>query len=138
MKEQELLRMALAAREQAYAPYSGYRVGAALLAEDGRVFTGVNMENGSYGAAICAERSAFAAAVGAGARQFKAIAVAGGRGAEADPSAPPCGICRQVMAEFCAPDFIVILGNGAALRRYTLEELLPLRFELEEQENAGG
>ncbi len=126
-----LLNQALAARENAYAPYSSYRVGAALLAEDGRVFTGCNMENASYGATLCAERNAFAAAINAGAREFKAIAIAGGK-ESADAAASPCGICRQVMAEFCTADFKIILGNEETLEEYTLEQLLPLSFRLED------
>ncbi|MBR2013746.1 MAG: cytidine deaminase [Clostridia bacterium] len=133
MTERELLNAALIAREAAYAPYSGYRVGAALLAEDGTVYTGCNMENASYSATICAERAAFAAAISAGVRKFKAIAVAGGKGRKADEAASPCGICRQVMAEFCKEDFAIILGNEATLSRYTLGELLPLSFALEEK-----
>ena len=127
-----LLNAALAARAHAYAPYSGYRVGAALLAEDGRVFTGCNMENASYGATVCAERAAFAAAIGAGVRSFKAIAVAGGREEKADPAASPCGICRQVMAEFCRADFKIILGNEDDVKEYSLSQLLPLHFKLED------
>lgn len=130
----KLLDAALAVRKQAYAPYSGYLVGAALLAKDGRVFTGCNIENASYGATICAERSAFAAAISAGAREFEAIAVAGGKGEAADRSAPPCGICRQVMAEFCTGDFQIILGNEATLSAHTLAEILPLRFDAENLE----
>lgn len=128
----DLLNKALTARENAYAPYSGYRVGAALLAEDGRSFTGCNMENASYGATLCAERNAFAAAVNAGVRKFKAIAIAGGKGEAADAAASPCGICRQVMAEFCTADFKIVLGNEETLEEYTLDELLPLSFRLED------
>lgn len=128
----DLLDQALAARANAYAPYSGYRVGAALLTADGRVFIGCNMENASYGATICAERSAFAAAISAGAREFKAIAIAGGKGEAADAATSPCGICRQVMAEFCGKDFTVVLGNEEVLEQFTLEELLPMSFQLEE------
>lgn len=128
----ELLNQALAARANAYAPYSGYRVGAALLCSDGRVFFGSNVENASYGATVCAERSAFAAAVSAGAREFKAIAVAGGKGEAADAAASPCGICRQVMAEFCRKDFVIVLGNEETMAQFTLEQLLPMSFQLEE------
>lgn len=133
MTDRELLNTALIAREAAYAPYSAYLVGAALLAEDGTVYTGCNIENASYSATICAERAAFSAAISAGARRFKAIAVAGGKGRKADAKASPCGICRQVMAEFCGADFAVILGNETTLSRYTLGELLPLSFQLEER-----
>ena len=133
MTDRELLNTALIAREAAYAPYSGYLVGAALLAEDGNVYTGCNIENASYSATLCAERAAFAAAVSAGVRRFKAIAVAGGKGRKADAMASPCGVCRQVMAELCNEDFAVILGNETTLARYTLGELLPLSFQLEEK-----
>ena len=133
MTERELLNTALIAREGAYAPYSNYLVGAALLTESGEVYTGCNMENASYSATLCAERAAFAAAIGAGARRFKAIAVAGGKGRKAEAAASPCGVCRQVMAEFCNEDFAIILGNETALSRHTLGELLPLSFALEEK-----
>lgn len=134
MNDKELLNMALAARANAYAPYSGYRVGAALLACDGQVFTGCNVENASYSATLCAERTAFSAAVSNGVRAFSAIAVAGGKGEQADPTAPPCGVCRQVMAEFCGPEFKIILGNGTNLQVYTLEQLMPLAFDAKKLE----
>ena len=132
MTNRELLNTALIAREAAYAPYSGYFVGAALLAEDGTVYTGCNMENASYSATLCAERAAFAAAISAGAHRFKAIAVAGGKGMKADEAASPCGVCRQVMAEFCDEKFNIILGNEQTLSVYSLGDLLPLSFSLED------
>ena len=132
MTDRELLNTALIAREAAYAPYSGYFVGAALLAEDGTVYTGCNMENASYSATLCAERAAFAAAISAGARRFKSIAVAGGKGMKADEQTSPCGICRQVMVEFCDKNFNIILGNEHTLSVYSLGDLLPLSFCLEE------
>ncbi|MBQ6823899.1 MAG: cytidine deaminase, partial [Clostridia bacterium] len=98
----------------------------------GAVICGSNIENASYGATLCAERSAFGGAVSGGHRCFTAIAVAGGKGEQADPQASPCGICRQVMAEFCRKDFKIILGNEKTMKCYTLAELLPLSFELEE------
>lgn len=128
----ELLDRALNARQNAYAPYSGYRVGAALLCPNGKIYTGCNVENASYSATLCAERSAFAAAVSAGEREFIAIAVAGGKEACADEAASPCGICRQVMAEFCSKEFEIILGNEEKIQVYCLSELLPLAFQLEE------
>lgn len=125
-----LLDLAISARERAYAPYSQYKVGAALLTEKGKIYTGCNMENASYSATLCAERSAFAAAVAAGERNFKAIAVVGGKGETPDPAAPPCGVCRQVMGEFCDPDtFEIILGEE---KTFKLKELLPLSFGAEE------
>ena len=127
----DLLNRALEARENAYAPYSDYRVGAALLTEDGRIFVGSNMENASYGATLCAERSAFASAISSGVRKFKAIAIAGGK-EKAEESVHPCGICRQVMAEFCSEDFKIIYGNEETLKECTLAQLLPLSFRLED------
>lgn len=122
-----LYNLALQARENSYCPYSGYAVGAALLSADGRVFTGTNIENAAFSPTICAERAAFASAVSSGAREFLAIAVCGGKqGREPDPACTPCGVCRQVMKEFCKPDFEVIL-NGRTL---TLAELLPHSFEM--------
>ena len=122
-----LYNKALEARENSYCPYSGYAVGAALLTADGRVFVGTNIENAAFSPTICAERAAFASAVSAGAREFAAIAVCGGKkGSQPDPACTPCGVCRQVMAEFCKPDFEVIL-NGRTL---TLAELLPYSFEM--------
>ena len=124
---QALYDKALKARENSYCPYSGYAVGAALLASDGRVFIGTNIENAAFTPTICAERSAFASAVSAGAREFVAIAVCGGKkGSDPDPACTPCGVCRQVMAEFCTPDFKVIL-NGRTL---ILTDLLPHSFEM--------
>ena len=129
MKE-KLVRAALMARECAYAPYSGYTVGAALLTGEGEVFTGGNIENASYGATNCAERTAFFKAVSEGKRNFCAIAIAGGlAGQEPVDYAYPCGICRQVMQEFTAPDFkVIVVKNTVDYKEYTLEELLPFSF----------
>lgn len=118
-----LLAIANAAREKAYARYSGFRVGAALVAKSGQVYLGVNIENASYPAGICAERSAISAAVTAGERDFTAIAICGGLASE---PCFPCGICRQVLSEFCGPDFPVILSTGI----YPLKNLLPHSFTL--------
>lgn len=126
----QLIRQAAQARQRAYAPYSKYRVGAALLADDGRIFQGCNVENASYGLALCAERAAVAAAVAAGCRQFKAIAIAGGS-RKAPPL--PCGACRQVLAEFCRPDSLILLAAGGApatWRTYRLKDLFPHAFTL--------
>lgn len=125
MNDKELYRAARAVLPNAYAPFSGFRVGAALLTKTGEVFTGVNVENSSYGASICAERTACLKAVSEGFRQFEAIAVAAGSGA-----ASPCGICRQFLYEF-APDLRVVFGEDEEhLQTYTLKELLPEGFRL--------
>lgn len=133
MTDRELLNTALIAREAAYAPYSGFLVGAALLGASGNVYTGCNMENASFSATLCAERAAFAAAISAGEREFISIAIVGGKGRKADWQTPPCGVCRQVIAEFCKKDFKVILGNETELNVHSLESLLPLSFGLEEK-----
>ena len=131
MEFQELICKALEARQKAYAPYSGFMVGAALLCKDGRIFTGCNIENASYGATNCAERTAFFKAVSEGYREFTAIAIAGGRReAQSLEYCAPCGICRQVMSEFCDSDaFLVILPRSEEdYKSYTLGQLLPLGF----------
>ena len=121
-----LFQAACAARTHAYAPYSGFRVGAALLCEDGRIFTGCNVENASYGAALCAERNALCAAVADGKREFIALAVV----CSGEDYAFPCGICRQVIGEL-APQAVIILENSKGeLREYNIEALLPQRFYL--------
>jgi len=137
MDDRALYELAVKARAFSYSPYSGYRVGAALLAKDGRVFTGCNVENAAYGPSNCAERTAFFKAVSEGATEFEAIAVAGGRkGAAFLDFCPPCGVCRQVMQEFCEPgSFRIIMGNSAGeLRALTLGELLPYGFGAENTE----
>ncbi len=121
-----LYAMAQEAMQKAYAPYSKFCVGAALLAKNGKVYTGVNVENASFGATICAERTAFVKAVSEGERDFVAIAIVSSAGA-----AMPCGICRQFMTEFCDEDFEIITGDAEnALKTYTLEELFPEGFKL--------
>lgn len=130
MKE-ELIRAALAAREKSYSPYSHYRVGAALLTEDGEIITGCNVENASYGAACCAERTAVFKAVSEGKRRFSAIAIAGGmEGKDPEDYAYPCGICRQVLSEFVENDsFVVIAAKSVSdYKEYFLNELLPYSF----------
>lgn len=118
----ELAAAAAAARERAYAPYSHFQVGAALLADDGTIYIGCNVENASYGLTLCAERNAVAHAVAAGARAFAAIAIASANGAS------PCGACRQVLAEF-NPQLAVILVDGAGNQQvYSLADLLPNAF----------
>ncbi len=130
MDEQKLVQMALEARSKAYAPYSNCKVGAALLAKSGKVYCGCNIENAAYSPTICAERCAFAKAVSEGERGFEAIAVVGGIDEQAESYFPPCGVCRQVMKEFCRDDFIIILYNKElGVCKYTLSELLPAGFE---------
>lgn len=133
MEIQKLIQKALEVRERAYAPYSGFLVGAALLCKDGRIFTGCNIENASYGATNCAERTAFFKAVSEGYREFQAIAIAGGnRESQELEYCAPCGICRQVMSEFCDPEtFLVILPRSEQdYKSYTLGQLLPYGFTL--------
>ena len=125
--EKMLYAKALEARENAYAPFPGFKVGAALLTEDEKIYTGVNVENSSYGATICAERTAFVKAISEGCRQFKALAVTAGD----EQEALPCGICRQFMYEF-SPEMKVITGTDIGdLNIRTLEELLPGGFKLD-------
>ena len=131
MNDALLLHAAAEARKGAYCPYSHFAVGAALLCEDGAVFTGANIENAAFTPTVCAERVAFFKAVSAGKRVFTAIAVSGGReGAPPDPMTAPCGVCRQVMMEFCPPEtFDVVLSDGEGKAAvYRLKELLPLGF----------
>ena len=111
MNEKELCKAAIDAMKNAYVPYSGYRVGAALMTEDGKLFTGCNIENAAYTPTVCAERTAFFNAISSGERDFAAIAVAGGKDGVISGSFPPCGVCRQVMAEFCSPDLRFLLSR---------------------------
>lgn len=119
MTDRELIFLALSARGNAYAPYSGFGVGAALLCRDGSVFTGCNIENAAFTPTICAERTAFFKAISAGKREFDRIAICGCRiGGEPEAVCTPCGVCRQVMAEFCDPDrFTVICCGGVMANR---------------------
>lgn len=131
MTDEKLLELALDARARAYAPYSRWAVGAALLTAEGRVYQGCNIENAAYTPTNCAERTAFFAAVSEGVRSFSAIAIAGGaQGKAPEEICAPCGVCRQVMMEFCDPEtFRVILGTKDGVRQVcTLGELLPCGF----------
>ena len=121
----DLIDVAREALEKAHAPYSGYRVGAALLCSDGRVFRGCNVENASYGLTNCAERTALFSAIAAGEKTFSAIAIA----ASGEPVPFPCGACRQVLAEFCPPDFPVHVAKGDGYETIPLGELLPHSFD---------
>ena len=126
MNDRELFEKALEMLDFSYAPFSKFRVGTAVLAKDGRVFTGCNVENSSFGGTICAERTAICKAVSEGAREFEKIAIVSSAG-----EAWPCGICRQFMKEFCDDDFEIITGNDVDnLRKYTMKEILPEGFKL--------
>ncbi len=126
-EKRSLIDRALSAQRHAYAPYSRFSVGAALLCKDGTVYEGVNIENASYSATICAERTALFAAIAEGKREFRAIAIVGGERGE---PCFPCGVCRQVLAEFCKEDFSILLADGGEVIEKTLGSLLPSSFRL--------
>ena len=129
MKTEELIAMAVEAMGHAYVPYSGYKVGAALLCADGSVYCGCNIENAAYTPSNCAERTAFFKAVYDGPRDFTAIAVCGGKNGVLTGIAAPCGVCRQVMREFCNDDFLIYLvGPDGYYETRTLPQLLPEGF----------
>ena len=130
MDNRELIRLALAARQMAYAPYSKYRVGAALLTKRGKVYQGCNIENAAYTPSNCAERTAFFKAVSEGERGFEAIAIVGGSQDNPTDYAYPCGVCRQVMMEFCDPkEFrIFLVKSSEEYQEFSLEALLPMGF----------
>jgi cytidine deaminase len=129
MKTKDLIIEALRARLYAYAPVTGFKVGAALLTKSGKVYTGCNIENAALTPSNCAERTAFFKAVSEGEREFEAIAVAGGYGDVPEEYCPPCGVCRQVMAEFCGADFAIIAARSEEkYKTFTFGELLPEAF----------
>ena len=131
MKPEELMEKAKQAMTHAYAPYSGYKVGAALLCADGTVYCGCNIENGAFTPTICAERTAIFKAVYDGHRDFTALAVCGGKDGVITDVCTPCGVCRQVMGEFCPKDFKIYMTDGQGnLQTRTLAELLPYSFQL--------
>ena len=134
MTPEKLIALAQEARTMSYCPYSGFAVGAALLCVDGSVYTGCNIENAAFGPTVCAERTAVFKAVSEGQREFAAIAVVGGMaGQEISRECPPCGVCRQVLREFCEDDFPVYLsGDGETVRTILLKELLPESFRAEQ------
>lgn len=133
-----LTEEAYQAQKKAYVPYSGFMVGAALLAKNGTVYKGCNIENASFSPTNCAERTAFFKAVSEGVKEFDAIAIVGNKRGEKGDICPPCGVCRQVMAEFCDPDeFQVILAAEDKNAVYTLRELLPLGFTKKDLESDG-
>ena len=129
MTPERLAELAIEAMGHAYAPYSGYQVGAALLCADGTVYQGCNIENASYTPTVCAERNAFFKAVYDGHREFAALAVCGGKDGVITGFFPPCGVCRQVMREFCPDDFpVYLVGAEGNIQTLTLADLLPHSF----------
>ena len=128
MTDKELLLKAIEAREMAYAPYSDHKVGAALFGKSGKVYTGCNVENAAYTPTNCAERTAIFKAVSEGEREFTAIAVVGGLGDKLSDVCAPCGVCRQVLAEFCEKDLRIIMGTPDKIVVSTLADLLPFSF----------
>jgi len=133
MTPETLIGLAKEAMAFAYAPYSGYHVGAALLGADGQVYTGCNIENAAYGPTNCAERTAVFKAVSQGCREFVAIAVCGGKDGVITGAFPPCGVCRQVLREFCGEDFpVYVAGAEGSYETFTLAQLLPHSFNARE------
>lgn len=131
MTPETLMELAIEAMGHSYSPYSGYKVGAALLCADGTVYQGCNIENSAFSPTNCAERTAFFHAIYEGKREFTAIAVCGGKGGIITAIFPPCGVCRQVMREFCKSDFkIYLAGPDKKIQQFTLAELLPQSFSL--------
>ena len=129
MTPEALVQEAMQAMQNAYVPYSGFKVGAALLTKAGKVYRGCNIENAAFGPSNCAERTAFFKAVSEGERNFAAIAVVGGKDGIVTDIFPPCGVCRQVMQEFCAPDFMIYMGRGdGSYEPVRLDALLPYGF----------
>lgn len=126
----EMIRLAIAQLAYSYTPYSGFKVGAALLAKNGKMYTGCNIENAAYTPTNCAERTAFFKAVSEGEKEFSAICVVGGKDGVLTEYAAPCGVCRQVMMEFCDPDtFQVILAvSEEKYEVFTLRQILPMGF----------
>lgn len=128
MTNEKLIDFAEKAREKAYAPYSGFKVGAALLTDSNEVYLGCNIENAAYGETVCAERTALFKAVSEGNKNFVKIAVVGGKKGENSVPAYPCGACRQVMAEFCKENFVILVKDGDEIKEYLLKDLLPFSF----------
>ena len=128
MTPEKLISLAVEAMGKAYAPYSGFQVGAALLCSDGTVFTGCNIENAAYSPTNCAERTAIFKAVSEGRKDFTAIAICGGKGGKITGLCTPCGVCRQVLSEFCKVDFPIYLAHNDGYKALTLGDLLPFSF----------
>ena len=128
MTDKELMSLAVQAREKSYSPYSHFKVGAALLGKSGKVYLGCNVENAAYTPTNCAERTAVFKAVSDGEQELGAIASGGGKGDEIAPLCAPCGVCRQVLAEFCDRDFRLVLGTPENIQTFTFAEILPYSF----------
>ena len=128
MTDLELMKLAVQAREKSYSPYSNFKVGAALLGKSGKVYLGCNIENAAYTPTNCAERTAIFKAVSEGEKEFSAIAIVGGKGEQLASFCAPCGVCRQVLAEFCDKDFRLILGTPDNFSAYAFSEILPYSF----------
>ncbi len=135
MEKKELIKTAKDATKSAYSPYSHFRVGAALLCEDGTVYTGCNIENSSFGVTCCAERVALFKAVSDGKRCFTDIAIVGSSTDKFDKPCAPCGVCRQALSEFCKGDFKIHLCNSDEIITYTLDDILPHSFKLDQKGN---
>ena len=130
MTHEELVKKAYEEQSYSYSPYSGFQVGAALLTQNGKVYKGCNIENAAFSPTNCAERTAVFKAVSEGEKEFLSIAVVGGKNGEIVDYCAPCGVCRQVMAEFCDKDFEILLFNGENIKKYTLDDILPISFEM--------
>ena len=130
MTPEKLISLAVEAMDKAYAPYSGFQVGAALLCSDGTVFTGCNIENAAFSPTNCAERTAVFKAVSEGRKDFTAIAICGGKAGQITDLCPPCGVCRQVLSEFCKADLPIYLAHKDGYQTLTLGDLLPYSFDL--------
>ncbi len=132
MTERELIKLATENMKKAYAPYSHFTVGAALLTKGGKVYSGANVENASYGATVCAERVALFSAIIDGERQFSVLALSGGKNLVSNKNTLPCGVCLQALSEFCGKDFKILIADGSEdYKTFTLGELLPKAFCLE-------
>lgn len=128
---EKLIKKAIEMLNFSYVPYSNFHVGAALLTSEGEIYTGCNIENAAYGPSNCAERTAIFKAVSEGKKDFEAIAIVGGKNGKIEDFCPPCGVCRQVLAEFCKKDFKIILAKSTdEYKIMTLEQLLPESFSL--------
>jgi len=130
MTNNELINLAKDVLINSYSPYSNFKVAAALLSKNGNVYKGVNVENSSFSATNCAERTAVFSAIANGEKEFVKIAVVGGKNGEIKEFCFPCGVCLQVLSEFCKKDFEIVLFNGEEVKTYTLSQLLPESFEM--------